>query len=68
MHKVDIYYFWFEVFDLLYFLRWQFSREKTPESVASEFSLVCANDYQRSLSKVMILQMTMMLLIMMLLI
>jgi len=31
--------------------RWQFSRENTPESVASEFSLVCANDYQRSLSK-----------------
>jgi len=31
--------------------RWEFSREKTPESVASQFSLVCANDYQRSLSK-----------------
>lgn len=31
--------------------RWQFSTEMTPESVASQFSLVCANDYQRSLSK-----------------
>ena len=38
--------------DFFYGKRWEFSREKTPESVASQFSLVCANDYQRSLSKV----------------
>jgi len=31
--------------------RWDFSRSKTPESVASQFSLVCGNDYLRSLSK-----------------
>ena len=32
--------------------RWEFSTVTTPESVASRFSLVCSNDYQRSLSKV----------------
>ena len=32
-----------------YHCRWDFDRTKTPESVVSQFSLVCSNDVQRSL-------------------
>ena len=31
--------------------RWDYSRSKSPESVASQFNLVCGNDYLRSLSQ-----------------
>ena len=31
--------------------RWDYSRDKSPESVASQFNLVCGNDYLRSLSQ-----------------
>ena len=35
---------------MFYFYSFDFDRTATPESVVSEFSLVCGNDYQRSLS------------------
>jgi len=31
--------------------KWDYSRSKSPESVASQFNLVCGNDYLRSLSQ-----------------
>jgi len=31
--------------------RWDYSRKKSPESVVSQFDLVCGNDYLRSLSQ-----------------
>ena len=34
--------------------RWDFDRSTYPESVVSQFSLVCENDYWRSLAQVLI--------------